>query len=175
MIVETVTKDAAHARSESGRMADLYARYGPGASRLAYLLMGDQPAAEDLVQEAFVRVFGRFRDLREPESFEWYLRRTVVNLANSRFRRLRLERAYERSRRAQPSSPLAIPDVAARLDLWRTLQRLPARQRAAIVLRFYEDLSEERTAEVMRCPVGTVKSLVSRGLARLRSEVSRDA
>lgn len=167
-------KDAPQIRSESGRMADLYARHGPAAARLAYLLTGDQPTAEDLVQEAFVRVFGRFRDLREPESFEWYLRRTVVNLANTRFRRLRLERAYEQSRRAGPQLP-SMPDVAARLDLWGTLQRLPARQRAAIVLRFYEDLSEERTAEVLRCPVGTVKSLVSRGLARLRSEVSPDA
>ncbi len=67
-----------------------------------------------------------------------------------------------------------MPDVALRDEMWRALQLLPQRQRAAIVLRFYEDLSEAATAEVLHCPVGTVKSLVSRGLARLRSEVTSD-
>lgn len=170
----TVTKDASHEQTHARRMGELYARHAPGAARLAYLLTGDRPTAEDLVQEAFVRVFGRFRDLRDPGSFEWYLRRTVVNLANSHFRRLRTEREYARRRRGQPPLP-SIPDVASRLEMWQALQRLPQRQRAAIVLRFYEDLSEAATGEVLRCPVGTVKSLVSRGLARLRSEVARDA
>jgi RNA polymerase sigma-70 factor (sigma-E family) len=170
----TVTREATHESAQPGRLGELYARYGPGAARLAYLLTGDRPTAEDLAQEAFVRVFGRFRDLRDPGSFEWYLRRTVVNLANSHFRRLRSEREYVQRRRVPPS-PQSMPDVASRLELWRALQQLPRRQRAAIVLRFYEDLSEAATAEVLRCPAGTVKSLVSRGLARLRSEVTPDA
>ena len=65
------------------------------------------------------------------------------------------------------------PDPEDRDELWKGLQRLAPRQRAAIVLRFYEDLSEERTAEVLGCPRGTVKSLVSRGLEALRTEVGR--
>src|SRR5262245_13830358 len=170
----TMTDEARPFREHAGRLADLYARHGPAASRLAYLLTGDRATAEDLVQEAFVRVFGRFRDLRDPDAFEWYLRRTLVNLANSHFRRLRTEREYVRRRRVESPAP-SIPDVASRDEMWRALQRLPARQRGAIVLRFYEDLSEAATAEVLRCPAGTVKSLVSRGLARLRTEVTPDA
>lgn len=168
-----MTGEAAHVREHAGRMGELYARYGPGAARLAYLLTGDRATADDLVQEAFVRVFGRFGDLRDPGAFDGYLRRTVVNLTNSHFRRLRTEREYVRRRRV--GRPLSIPDIAARDEMWQALQKLPARQRAAIVLRFYEDLSEAATADVLRCPVGTVKSLVSRGLERLRSEVTRDA
>ncbi|MQA99205.1 MAG: SigE family RNA polymerase sigma factor [Actinobacteria bacterium] len=168
-----ITSETAREGRMARRLAELYAQHGPGAARLAYLLTGNRSTAEDLVQEAFVRVFGRFRDLRDPGSFEWYLRRTVVNLANSHFRRLRTERAYLR-RRAEPHFSF-MPDVAARDEIWRMLQQLPRRQREAIVLRFYEDLSEAATAEVMQCPVGTVKSLVSRGLARLRSEVTSDA
>lgn len=170
----TVTSETTHERAQAGRLGDLYARHLPEAARLAYLLSGDRQAAEDLVQEAFIRVFGRFRDLRDPDSFHWYLRRTLVNLANSRFRRLRTERDYVQRRRVEPAPP-SLPDFGSRDEMWRALQRLPIRQRAAIVLRFYEDLSEAATADVLRCPVGTVKSLVSRGLARLRSEVTPDA
>ncbi len=170
----TGTSETIHESAEAGRLAELYAKHGRGAVRLAYLLTGDRPMAEDLAQEAFVRVFGRFRDLRNPGSFEWYLRRTVVNLANSHFRRLRTEREYVQRRRAELPPP-SMPDVASRLAMWQALQRLPQRQRAAIVLRFYEDLSEAATADVLRCPVGTVKSLVSRGLTRLRSEATPDA
>ena len=170
----SVTSETTHERAHAGRLGELYARHAPEAARLAYLLTGDRHTAEDLVQDAFVRVFGRFRDLRDPGSFPWYLRRTVVNQANSRLRRLRTEREYLERRRVQPPPP-SMPDVASRDEMWRALQRLPVRQRAAIVLRFYEDLSEADTAEVLRCRVGTVKSLVSRGLARLRTEVTPDA
>jgi RNA polymerase sigma-70 factor (sigma-E family) len=173
MITLTSETTSEHRRI-ARRLAELYAQHGPGAARLAYLLTGDHGTAEDLVQEAFVRVFGRFRDLRDPGSFEWYLRRTIVNLSNSHFRRLRTEREYLRRRRVEPPLP-SMPDVEARDEMWQVLQRLPQRQRAAIVLRFYEDLSEAATAEVLGCPVGTLKSLVSRGLARLRSEVTSNA
>lgn len=156
------------------RLGELYARHLPEAARLAYLLTGDRHSAEELVQDAFVRAFGRFRDLRDPASFSPYLRRTLVNLSNSRFRRLRTEREYARRHRVQPADA-SMPDIALRAELWGLLQRLPPRQRAAIVLRFYEDLSEAATADVLRCSKGTVKSLVSRGLARLRSEVTPDA
>ena len=155
---------------DGGRLSELYARHAPAAVRLAYLLTGDRALAQDIVQEAFVRVVGRFHDLRNRDSFEWYLRRVVVNLANSHFRRLKVERAYLRREAGSPAGPGEAPDVETREEMWRVLQSLPERQRAAIVLRFYEDLTEAQTAEVLRCPVGTVKSLVSRGLDRLRDQ-----
>ncbi|HET9673014.1 MAG TPA: SigE family RNA polymerase sigma factor [Actinomycetota bacterium] len=157
---------------DRGRLADLYARHAPGAGRLAYLLTGDRHLAEDLTQEAFVRAFGRFRDLRRPDAFEWYLRRTVVNLSRSHFRRRRTERDFLAAQpRREPATPAA--DPTEHDAMWRTLQTLPPRQRAAIVLRYYEDLTDAQVAETLRCPVGTVKSLIHRGLERLRSEVTR--
>jgi RNA polymerase sigma-70 factor (sigma-E family) len=158
--------------TDRGRLADLYARHAPAAGRLAYLLTGDAHLAEDLTQEAFVRAFGRYRDLRRPDAFEWYLRRTVVNLSRSYFRRRRTERDYLA---AQPRRETVTPaaDPTEQDAMWRMLQTLPARQRAAIVLRYYEDLSDAQAADALRCPVGTVKSLIHRGLARLRTEVSQ--
>jgi RNA polymerase sigma-70 factor (sigma-E family) len=155
--------------SEGGRLAELYQAHAPAAVRLAYLLTGDRALAEDLVQEAFVRLFGRFRDLRNPDAFGAYLRTTVVNLARSHFRRAKVERAYvdREARSSQASSP----DAGGRQEMWEALQRLRPRQRAAIVLRYYEDLTETQTAEVLGCAVGTVKSLVSRGIDRLREEL----
>jgi RNA polymerase sigma-70 factor (sigma-E family) len=159
------------ATAEGGRLAALYEAHAPEAARLAYLLTGDRALAEDVVHEAFVRLLGRFRDLRHPEAFRAYLRTTVVNMTRSHFRRRRVERAYvEREGRA-PKVPSA--DLEGRHEMWDALQSLQPRQRAAIVLRYYEDLTEAQTAEVLGCAVGTVKSLVSRGLDRLRTEIPR--
>jgi RNA polymerase sigma-70 factor (sigma-E family) len=160
--------------SETGRLGELYRLHAGDAARLAYLITGDRALAEDLVQEAFVRLYGKFRDLRNPDAFEGYLRRTVVNLARSHFRHRKVERKYlEGAGKPEAGRPVAAPDVGERDELWTMLQALPERQRTAIVLRFYEDLSEASTAEAMGCPVGTVKSLVSRGLERLRAIVPR--
>src|SRR6266550_1806162 len=107
-----------------GRLGELYRRHAPDAVRLAYLLTGDRALAEDLVQDAFVRMFGRFRDLRNPDAFGAYLRRTVVNLANSHFRRLKVERAYLAREGAQPAA--AVPEAGGTQDdMWRALLRLP--------------------------------------------------
>src|SRR6266581_5976856 len=82
------------AAPDTGRLGELYVRHADDAVRLAYLLTGDRALAEDLVQDAFVKLAGRLAHLRDPDAFDAYLRRTVVNLANSHFRRKRLERAY---------------------------------------------------------------------------------
>ena len=161
--------------TDPGRLGRLYRQHAAGAVRLAFLLTGDPALAEDLVQDAFVRLAGRFRDLRNPDAFEWYLRRTVVNLARSHFRHLRVERRYAEAQQGRFSEPQRdTPDPAEREELWQALLALPERQRTAIVLRYYEDLSEAQTADVMQCPVGTVKSLTSRGMDRLRELVTRE-
>jgi RNA polymerase sigma-70 factor (sigma-E family) len=159
-------------RTPAGRLGELYLRYADGAVRLAYLMTGDRALAEDLVQDAFVRLAGRLAHLRDEGAFEAYLRRTVVNLTRSHWRRLGVERSYlERTASAPRTDPSARPDADERDALWHALARLPPRQRAALVLRFYEDLSERQIAEILRCRPGTVKSLVSRGLARLKTEI----
>lgn len=160
-------------RRAEGRLADLYREHVPGAVRLAWLITGNEAQAEDLAHDAFIRAAGRFGDLRDPGAFGPYLKKTVVNLANSFFRRRRVERAYvEAQTRAPEVRREAVEhDPAEREDMWRRLIILPPRQRAAIVLRFYEDMTEQQTADMLGCPVGTVKSLVSRGLDALRREV----
>lgn len=151
------------------RLADLYWQNASEAARLAFLLTGDRHAAEDIVQEAFVRLFGRFQDVRNPDAFHSYLRRTVVNLSHDRFRRLRLERNHA-SREADTSSTQLgfASEVEDRELIRHALRSLPHRQRAALVLRFYVDLSEQETAEVLQCSVAAVKSLVSRATTSMK-------
>jgi RNA polymerase sigma-70 factor (sigma-E family) len=162
------------AEADGGRLGELYLRHADDAVRLAYLLTGDRALAEDLVQDAFVRLAGRLVHLRDPGAFHAYLQRTVVNLSRSYFRRKKVERAYlERAGGVARTQAASMSDRSLddREDLWRALGRLSERQRAAIVLRFYEDLSERRVAELLNCRPGTVKSLVSRGLETLRDEI----
>jgi RNA polymerase sigma-70 factor (sigma-E family) len=154
-------------------LAELYVRHVPAANRLAFLLTGDQAQAEDLVHDAFVRCVGRFGHLRAHEAFDAYLRRTIVNLHTSRLRRLRLERAFLATAKADPgrTATAGLPDVAGREDMWRRLLRLPARQRAVLVLRYYEDMSERETAAALRCSVAAVKSLTARATTALREGI----
>jgi RNA polymerase sigma-70 factor (sigma-E family) len=154
--------------------ADLYLRYAPGAFRLAFLLTGDRELADDLVHDAFVRLFGRLLHLRNRDAFEPYLRQTVVNLCRMHFRRKRVERTYLRRAEQGFVEEARGPDVDLREDLWRALLRLPERQRIAIVLHYYEDLSEQQASEALRCPPGTYRSLVSRGVAQLRRTMQGD-
>src|ERR671925_1042326 len=86
--------------NENGRLGELYLRHADAAVRLAYLLTGDRSLAEDLAQDAFVRLAGRLVHLRDPGAFDAYLRRTIVNLSNSHFRR-KVERAYLMSARSE--------------------------------------------------------------------------
>jgi RNA polymerase sigma-70 factor (sigma-E family) len=161
-------------QAPTSRLEDLYVRNAPGALRLAYFLTGNRELAEDLVQEAFVRVAGRFRYLRVPDAFDAYLRRTIVNLFTSQMRRAKLERAYVARHGADPAAAIDPSDPATRDELWQALHTLPERQRAAIVLRFYEDLSEQRSAEVLGCSSGALNQLVVRGMATLREQIGDD-
>jgi RNA polymerase sigma-70 factor (sigma-E family) len=157
-----------------GRFEELYAAHGREALRLAYLLTGSREEAEDVAQEAFVRILGRFADLRKPEVFRTYLLRTVTNLTRSGFRHLEVERRH-RGALAARDEPATGSDVAERDALAHALRRLPHRQRTALVLRYCEDLSEQQTAEILQTSVKAVKALVTRGLAAMRQqeEVSR--
>ena len=160
-------------RSATGALEEIYVRNAAGALRLAYFLTGDRELAEDLTQEAFVRVAGRFRHLRDPDDLPAYLRRTIVNLFTSQLRHRRVEREWLR-RQTAPGSVSNDVDVAERDDLWRAMAVLPQRQRAALVLRYYEDLSEEDAAQVLRCSVGALNQLIVRAKATLRQHIQRE-
>lgn len=161
------------------RLEALYDVHFRSVLRVAYLLTGDQHLAEDLAQDAFVKVAGRFHDLRNADAFGAYLRRTVVNLSHGYFRRLKVERSYlDRERGHARRDQETLPDIEGRAEVVAALSQLPPRQRAAVVLRYFEDLSERQTAEVMDCSIGAVKSMVNRAVTSLRgsllSEVARD-
>jgi len=129
--------------------------------RLAAFLTGSLSAAEDLVQDVFVR-FGA----REPSPHDarGYLRTSVVNACRSYHRRRLLERRH------RPGLPP--PGVDHPSELWDVLSRVSTRQRTALVLRYYLDRPEEDIADILHCRRSTVRSLVQRGLARLREELS---
>jgi RNA polymerase sigma-70 factor (sigma-E family) len=171
-MVVTQEREQAPEPTDVRGLEQLYRAHAPDALRLAYLLTGDRELAQDLVQDAFVKVLGRFHDLRNRDAFWWYLRRAVVNLSRSHFRRRRVERAW--LERQRPEEAATDPDRGDQDRLRRALMTLRAEQRAAIVLRFYEDLSEADTAEALGVAVGTVKSMVSRGMERLRHELPED-
>ncbi|MGI8706731.1 MAG: RNA polymerase sigma factor [Actinomycetota bacterium] len=168
-----MTADVEEIRLEHdlGPLASLYEDHAARAFRLAYLLTGDRDLAEDLVQDAFLRLIGRFADLRNPESFDVYLRRTIVTLSYGLFRRRRTERAYlARERGLAGRTTNVFPDVERKDELWTQMQKIAPRQRAALVLRYYEDLSEQQTADVLGCSLRTVKSLVTRGIQAMRDQ-----
>jgi RNA polymerase sigma factor (sigma-70 family) len=144
-----------------------YRRLRPSMVRLAYLLTGSMELAEDAVHDAFLACAGRWSTLDVPDA---YVRTAVTNHARSALRRLGRERdKLDRLRRAAPVA-VGIPELD---ETWARLRRLPDRQRMAVVLRFYEDMSEADIAEAMSCRPGTVKSLIHRGLARVSAEVGR--
>ena len=167
-----ITDLAEEGRSSEAQRADrlgrLYSDHAPGGLRLALLLTGDRELAEDLIQDAFVRIVGRFRHLRIRYSFASYLNRTIVNLARDKGRRLQIERRQlERERVAASASP-AESDLGTRQHVVSALMTLPARQRAAMVLRYYQDLSEQQVADVLDLSLPATKSLISRGMESLR-------
>src|SRR2546430_11977310 len=101
-------------RIEGARLGELYLRHGDAAVRLAYLITGDRALAEDLAQDPFVKLAGRLLHLRDPGGFEQYLRRTIVNLANSYFRRKKVEHRYAERQAGLRQPPGQDPDVPAR-------------------------------------------------------------
>src|SRR3954467_14997079 len=120
-------------------LEDVYMRHAPAALRLAYFLSGDVETARDLVQDAFVRLAGRFRYLQQPDAFATYLRRTIVNLHTSRLRRLKVERSSLAREAVFQAEVGANQGHEMRDEMCQAILGLPPRQRAAIVLRYYED------------------------------------
>jgi len=157
------------------RLEVLYLLHGQEALKLAFLLTGDKEVAEDIAQDAFVRVARRLTGLRNADAFRWYLRRTVVNMSNSYLRRLRVERAYlRRLVGSGAAGGVAAPDVVTRELVRAAIEQLPARQRAVVVLKYYQDLTDLQIAAVLGWPVGSVKSARHRAIAALRGRLDEE-
>ena len=144
---------------------EFYGAEQPRMVRVAFLLTGSFETAQDVVQDSFVRVYRRWDQIRDPSG---YLYRTVVNGCRSHHRRATSEQQVrDRVGREPGLTPLhSVGD-----EMRDALASLPYRQRAALVLRFYDDLSEADAAAVLGCRPGTVGSLVHRGLAQLKKVI----
>ena len=137
---------------------------------IAYVLAGDAHVAEEITMEAFVRAFASWSRLRQLEWPAGYLRKIVINLCRGRARRRVVEsrvNALVQASREPGPDPWDAGESDARLDLWHAVRRLPDRQRACIVLRYLEDLSDGEIASILGCSVGTVKTHLFRARASL--------
>jgi RNA polymerase sigma-70 factor (sigma-E family) len=144
----------------------------PALLRTAYLLTGDRAGAEDLVQTALAKLYLSWDKVRDRESLDGYVRRIIVNEHNSLWRRAWKRREHTTER--MPESPVTdVYDDGQGSALWDFVQTLPPKQRAVIVLRYYEDLSEAEIAATLGISTGTVKSQASRALAALRQRAPR--
>jgi RNA polymerase sigma-70 factor (sigma-E family) len=137
-------------------------------SRVAYLLAGDHHLAEDLVQQTFLKLAGRWRAVVSSGDPDAYARRILYHEHISRWRRRTRRPVEVAALDAGPVAPDPGDAVAVTIVVRRALARLGARQRAVLVLRYFEDLSEAQTAAALGVRVGTVKSQAREGLARLR-------
>lgn len=158
-------------RDEVG-FAGFVRAHTPALLRTAYLLTGNVQQAEELVQDTLVRLYPKWERVAGAAAPLAYVRRSLTNgYINQRRRAARREYAYEDVPERMDTYD-AIGQLADRDEIWAGLRELTQRQRAALVLRFFEDLSDEESAATLGCRVGTVRSLISRGLAQLRARMN---
>ena len=149
----------------------LYQAHALGMIRLAHIMLGDRAGAEDVVQEAFCGLYRRWSALADTGSALAYVRSSVLNGCRSVLRRQSRARDQADGQQAAPppgiSAEAAAITIEERQQVLRALRRLPARQREALVLRFYLDLSAEQSAATMGIGPGSVRSAIHRGLESL--------
>jgi len=165
---------AATAWTADEAVAHLFATQYRPLVRLAVLLVHDDGVAEELVQDLFVVLHQRWGRLRDPDKAAAYLRQSVVNRARSVLRHRTVVDRYLRRQgppATAPSADLSVLDAETTSEVLAVVRTLPTRQREALVLRYYGDLSEAEIAEAMGVSQGAVKSHTSRGLAALRKKM----
>jgi RNA polymerase sigma-70 factor (sigma-E family) len=154
--------------------AQFYAATWPRLLRTTYAVAGDRQRAEDALQTAFAQAYASWGRVSRAQDPLAYVRKMAVNAALAQHRRAftRRECGGEPPERAVPPADDA---VLARDEVWLAVRALPPRQRAIVVLRYYEDLSERQIADVLRCRPGTVKSQAAAALASLRARLGEAA
>lgn len=152
--------------------ASFYAAARPTLLRTTYAVTGDRQLAEDAVQVAFAQAYAAWARVTRADDPTAYVRRIAINAALGHRRRASFRR--ETSVDRPPDRPVADPgmDALERDEVWRAVRALPPRQRAVVVLRYYEDLSERQIADALGCRPGTVKSQSSAALATLRGRLA---
>jgi RNA polymerase sigma-70 factor (sigma-E family) len=154
---------------------EFYAALWPRLVRTAYAVSGDLGIAEDAVQTAFAKAYRSWRRISRLDSPEAYVRKMAVNEVLSNRRRAALRHEVTRADPPERAARRTPEDTLAHDEMWRALSALPPRQRAVLVLRYYEDLSEQQIADALGCRPGTVKSQASAALATLRTRMGDPA
>lgn len=144
---------------------------GPRLLRYCLLLTGSQADAEDLLQASLLKAYLHWSRINEPAAAEAYVRSIITRTHVSTWRKVG---RHERPSDQPPERPVPPVDVESADEILRGLERLGERQRAVVVLRFYEDQTEKEIARLMGTSVGTVKSQLSRGLANLRGIIESE-
>lgn len=170
----TTTEGVRVARRDEAAFADFATARFAALHRCAYLMVGDEQLAQDLVQEALTKTYVAWPRLHDPGNAEAYTRRAITTTAISWFRRKAWNAESVTEVLPEGVHHGAGDEVAQREWVWQALRELPVRQRTAIVLRYYEDLTEAQTADAMGCAVGTVKSQVAAGLRKLKERLGDD-
>ncbi|MGA9746723.1 MAG: SigE family RNA polymerase sigma factor [Nocardioides sp.] len=161
------------ATRDNAAFVEFVAARSAALHRVAYLMVGDHALAQDLLQESLTKTYVAWSRLREVRNAEAYTRRVITTTAISWRRK---KSWHETPHEELPDLvSTATEDTDTRTWVWEALQQLPPRQRAAVVLRYYEDLTEAQTAAAMGCAVGTVKSQVSAALRTLRTQLGTAA
>lgn len=160
--------EARQAEQTRQQVAALYQAHALGLVKLAVLMVGDQRAAEDVVQDAFLGLYCRWSALQDREKALGYVRASVLNgcrtIHRGKYRRSRIR--LEDPGHSESAEAIAMLGEAHR-EVLAALRRLPGRQREAVVLRYYLDMTEDQAAQAMGVSRGTVKSATSRGIAAL--------
>ncbi|CAN5195064.1 SigE family RNA polymerase sigma factor [soil metagenome] len=160
-------------RRDAEFTAYLHARQ-PSLLRTAYLLTGDRHQAEDVLQTSLAKLYLAWEKIRDRDSVDAYVRRIMVNENNSLWRRGWKKREYATDVIPEGSPHQDEYDDGRGAALWEVVRTLPPKARAVVVLRYYEQLSEAETADVLGISVGTVKSQCSRAISALRKRVPAD-
>lgn len=172
-VTHSDSESATETRFEPGDAAAFFRAHYTSLCRLAYLLLGNHATAEEVVMEAFVRAIPRWDRIGEMDRPDAYLRKVVTHLCRSRFRRIRVElwanALFARAREEPLSTPIEKRDI--RNHVWRLVRGLPPRQRACVVLKYFEDLPELEIADILGCSVGTVKSQLFKARTKLAREL----
>lgn len=170
---QTAGESQTETRYERDRyLTMLFDQHFVALRKLAFALVGEAGAAEDIAQDAFVRLYASWRRLDHIDHAPSFLRRIVVNECRSRARRAAVRERLDPLLKQRTS--VDQPDVARRVDVWSALSSLPPRQRMCVVLRYLEDLSHGEVADLLGCSVGTVKSQLHKARHKLGPLLSEE-
>lgn len=171
-VCTSASRAASHGHAPYASFSSYVRARGPVLLRTARSLTANPLDAEDLLQTALTKTYVAWERIEDHRALDGYVRRALVNTRTSQWRKRKVDEfACEDLPEPAAGNDIGVAEHQVLHDaMWRAILRLPDRQRAMVVLRYYEDLSEAQTAEVLDVSVGTVKSAVSRALAKLRED-----